>query len=214
VESPALDGQSFGRRRTSTSDSVASRYGAVDPADPRHEGIVNLDLAPRNADGRVEYSTTVEIYRPIDMSRWNRAIYHTVPNRGGAGAGEDALLELGFALVRVGWQGDLTPTHTNIVAFLPVARRPDGSPVVGRAMEELIFNDAERVSVARLTYETASLDPSRATLTVRHDQSSPRATPADLRWGLRRRARSGSSGRPATTAARSTSSSTRRRTRS
>lgn len=183
VESPALDGRSFGS---------VGRYerlrglmhGAVDPSDPRHRDIVNLDRAPRNAAGKVEYSTTVEIYRPVDMRRWNRAIYHTVPNRGGAGAGEDVLLEMGFALVRVGWQGDLRATDTNVVPFLPVARNADGSSVVGRAMEEFIFNDEERVSVARLTYETASLDPSRATLTVRHDQQSPRARPADLRWSF------------------------------
>ncbi|HUF76689.1 MAG TPA: alpha/beta hydrolase domain-containing protein [Longimicrobiales bacterium] len=181
VESPALDGRSFGsvgpyeRLR-----GVA--HGAVDPDDRRHEGIANLALAPRNADGRVEYSTTFEIYRPVDMRRWNRAIYHTVPNRGGAGAGEDVLLERGFALVRVGWQGDIAQTETNIVAHLPVARRPDGSSIVGPAMEEFIFNDAERVSVGRLTYEAASLDPARATLTVRHDQTSARATPPDLRW--------------------------------
>ena len=182
VESPALDGRSFGSvGRYERLRGVM--HGAVDPDDPRHREIVNLALAPRNAAGRVEYSTTVEIYRPVDMRRWNRAIYHTVPNRGGSGAGEDVLLEMGFALVRVGWQGDLTPTHTNIVPFLPVAHRPDGSSVVGRAMEEFIFNDAERVSVARLTYEAASLDPGRATLTVRRDQSSPRAQPADLRWG-------------------------------
>ena len=182
VESPALDGRSFGTAGP-YERLRGVMHGAVDPDDPRHREIANLALAPRNAAGRVEYSTTVEIYRPIDMRRWNRAVYHTVPNRGGSGAGEDILLEMGFALVRVGWQGDLTPTHTNIVPFLPVARRPDGSSVVGHAMEEFIFNDAERVSVARLTYEAASLDPDRATLTVRHDQASPRGQPAGLRWG-------------------------------
>jgi hypothetical protein len=84
----------------------------------------------------------------------------------------------------VGWQGDLEPTDTNIVPFLPVARQPDGSPIIGRAMEEFIFNEEERASIGRLTYETASLDPSRATLTVRHDQASPRTVPADLRWSF------------------------------
>jgi hypothetical protein len=38
------------------------------------------------------------------------------------------------------------------------------------------------VSVARLTYTAASRDASRARLTVRHDQASPRATPSDLSW--------------------------------
>lgn len=82
VESPALDGERFGQvgHYERLRGTV---YGAVDPADPRHREIVNLDQAPRNVRGRVEYSTTVEIYRPVDMSRWNRTLYHTVPNRGG-----------------------------------------------------------------------------------------------------------------------------------
>ena len=130
MESPALGGQSFG---------AAGQYeflrgvvaGEVDPAAPRHAHIVNLDNAPRNAAGRVEYRATVEIYRPIDMTRWNRALYHTVSNRGRGGAAEPALLERGFVFVRVGWQGDLIPTDSNIVAYLPVASNPDGSPIVG-----------------------------------------------------------------------------------
>ena len=122
--------------------------GEVDPADPRHQDIVNIDRAPRNAAGRVAYRATVEIYRPIDMARWNRALYHTVSNRGGAGAAPPALLERGFAFVRIGWQGDLTPTASNIVAYLPVATSSDGSPIVGAALEEFIFNDAEPARAA------------------------------------------------------------------
>ena len=181
VESPALDGQRFGQvGQYERLRGIA--YGEVDPNDPRHREIVNLEHAPRNGSGRVEYRTTVEIYRPIDMTRWNRAIYHTVANRGGAGAAEPALLERGFALVRVGWQGDLSPTDQNIVAFLPVAKNPDGSSIVGAALEERIFNDADPVSRARLTYATASRDPGETTLTVRRSQQAPRVTPADLAW--------------------------------
>ena len=137
VESPALDGESFGPvGQYERLRGIA--YGEVDPADPRHQGIVNLAHAPLNARGKVEYATTVEIYRPIDQSRWNHAIYHTVPNRGGANGDEPALLERGFAMVRVGWQGDIAPTDRNIVSFLPVAKNPDGSPIVGRSLEEFI----------------------------------------------------------------------------
>ena len=181
VASPALGGDSFGE---------AGQYellrgvvtGEVDPADARHEHIVNLDRAPRNAAGRVEYRATVEIYRPIDMSRWNRALYHTVSNRGGAGAAEAALLERGFAFVRVGWQGDLAPTGSNIVAYLPVASNPDGSSIVGPALEEFIFNDAESVSRGRLTYPAASLDPRGGMLSVRATQDADRMRPDDLQW--------------------------------
>ena len=181
VESPALDGERFGAvGQYEFLRGVV--YGETDPADPRHRGIVNLGKAPRNARGRVEYSTTVEIYRPIDMARWNRAIYHTVPNRGRAGAAENTLLEKGFAFVRVGWQGDLSPTETNIVPFLPVAREADGSSILGQAVEEFIFDDAEAVSRAPLTYKAVSLDQRMATLTVRQRQASQRITPDDLRW--------------------------------
>ncbi|HET9948822.1 MAG TPA: alpha/beta hydrolase domain-containing protein [Longimicrobiales bacterium] len=183
VESPALEGRAFGT--VGAYERLRGVfYGEVDPADPRNATIADLDLAPRNARGKVEYATTVEIYRPIDMSRWNRAIYHTVPNRGGAGAAPAALLERGFALVRVGWQGDIPPTGSNVVAMLPVARNPDGTPVTGPALEEWIFDDDARTSVASLSYEAASLDESRAKLTVRHTQESPRETPADLRWSF------------------------------
>ena len=181
VESPALDGQRFGRvGQYKQLRGVV--YGEVDPSDPRHRDIVNLDRAPRNDAGRVEYSTTVEIYRPIDMTRWNRAVYHTVPNRGGPGAASPTLLELGFALVRVGWQGDLAPTDRNIVPFLPIAKNPDGSSIVGPALEEFIFNDDDPVSRAHLTYQAASLDPGQAALTVRLSQTTPRLTPDELTW--------------------------------
>ena len=186
VESPALGGQSFGAigRYEFLRGVVA---GELDPADPRHAHIVNLDNAPRNAAGRVEYRATVEIYRPVDMSRWNRALYHTVSNRGGGGAAEPALLERGFVFVRVGWQGDLTPTDSNIVAYLPVASNQDGSPIVGPALEEFIFNDAESVSRGRLTYPAASREPRGGMLSVRATQDAERRRPDDLHVALRRR---------------------------
>jgi len=181
VESPALDGRRYGD--VGQYEFLRGTfYGEVDPSDPRHTGIVNIEHAPRNARGHVEYSTTVEIYRPVDMSKWNHAIYHTVPNRGGAGTGHRALMEMGFALVRVGWQGDIESTDRNIVPTLPIARNDDGSPIVGPALEEFIFGDDEHVSRGRLSYPTSTLDPTKATLTVRRTLDSPRLTPTDMKW--------------------------------
>ena len=120
VESPAFDGQSFGSvGQYERLRGVA--YGEVDPDNVRHREIVNLDKAPLNARGRVEYSTTVEIHRPIDLASGNRAIYHIVPNRGRANAGDVLLREMGFTVVQVGWQGDHTATDTNIEPFLTVS---------------------------------------------------------------------------------------------
>ena len=181
VESPAFGGESFGDiGQYERLRGVA--YGDVDPDDVRHREMVNLMKAPLNARGRVEYSTTVEIYRPIDLERWNNAIYHIVPNRGRANAGDEILREMGFVVVQVGWQGDLTATDTNVVPFLPIAKNPNGSMLVGPAAEEFIFNDEEPVSEAELSYASATLMPAMATLTVRARQGAPRLMLEDPVW--------------------------------
>ena len=80
--------------RPSTPQSAACT-GWTSPrgADHLHEVNRNTDVFPGvnfvyslrpDMNLRVGYSTTVEIVRPVDMRRWNRALYHTVPNRGGA----------------------------------------------------------------------------------------------------------------------------------
>ncbi len=183
VESPAFDGESFGDvGQYERLRGVA--YGEVDPDDARNREIVNLTKAPLNTRGRVEYSTTVEIYRPIDLAKWNRALYHIVPNRGGASAGDALFREMGFAVVQVGWQGDLTATETNIVPFLPVAKNPNGSSVVGPSVEEFIFNDDEAVSQVDLTYATVALLPALATFTVRTKQGARRVPLEESDWGF------------------------------
>ena len=183
VESPAFDGQSFGDiGQYERLRGVA--YGEVDPNDVRHREIVNITEAPLNTRGRVEYSTTVEIYRPIDLERWNKAIYHIVPNRGGASAGDAVFREMGFVVVQVGWQGDLTATDTTIVPFLPIARYPSGSSIVGPTVEEFIFDDEEVVSEASLTYAAAALMPGLATFTVRARQGAPRVPIEEPDWSF------------------------------
>ena len=183
VESPAFDGQSFGDiGQYERLRGVA--YGEVDPNDVRHREIVNIPEAPLNTRGRVEYSTTVEIYRPIDLERWNKAIYHIVPNRGGASAGDAIFREMGFVIVQVGWQGDLTATDRNIVPFLPIATYAGGASIIGPAVEEFIFNDEERVSEANLTYATTALVPALATFTVRAKQGDPRVPIEEPDWSF------------------------------
>jgi len=44
-------------------------YGELDPKDP-HKTIINdIDLAPANAAGKVEYMATFFLVKPIDMSQ-------------------------------------------------------------------------------------------------------------------------------------------------
>jgi hypothetical protein len=58
---------------------------AVDPNDPLNAVIVDLDKAPRNSSGMVEFSTQVMIMKPVDMSLSNHKIFYRVNNRGNDG---------------------------------------------------------------------------------------------------------------------------------
>src|ERR1700756_3061615 len=57
-------------------------YMEVDPADPLNAVIVNIEKAPRNARGMVEFSAPFFILKPTDMARGNHKIFYTINNRG------------------------------------------------------------------------------------------------------------------------------------
>src|SRR6516165_1676372 len=55
--SPAFDGASFGA--AGQYETIAGRaFGELDPNDPKNAIIQDIKLAPRNAKGMVEYTTT------------------------------------------------------------------------------------------------------------------------------------------------------------
>ena len=81
-ESPAFRGQAFGP--AGQFETLSGRfYGELDPKDPHNAIITDIQFAPRNARGMVEYSATFAISKPIDMSKSSGVLFYTVPNRGG-----------------------------------------------------------------------------------------------------------------------------------
>src|SRR5262245_38859984 len=50
---------------------VGTVFFALDPNNPRNKAIADLDKAPRNARGEVEFSADLSIYKPKDMARGN-----------------------------------------------------------------------------------------------------------------------------------------------
>src|SRR5436190_17859432 len=81
VESPAFEGRSFGT--VGTYDRIIGRATiAISPSDPHNSVIVDIDRAPRNAQGMVEATTDVEILRPSVAANGNRALIYDVVNRG------------------------------------------------------------------------------------------------------------------------------------
>jgi hypothetical protein len=61
---------------------VGTVYFAVDPKDPRNAVIANIDKAPVNAEGKVEFSSDLYIMRPLDAARSNGVAFVDVVNRG------------------------------------------------------------------------------------------------------------------------------------
>jgi Alpha/beta hydrolase domain len=172
--SPAFDGQSFGS--AGQYETLAGRaFGELDPNDPHNAIITDLQLAARNARGRVEYVATFFLVKPIDMSRSSRLLWHDVPNRASRVTIPPAERNLGDIGLSSGWQGDnagnSVPQADNDYVVVPVAKNPDGSPVTGRVLGRIVNArgpDSQPMFVQGnpVPYKPASLDTTKATLTT------------------------------------------------
>jgi len=81
VVEPFAEGRSFGEAGSYLRIKGVAR-GELDPAAPENRVIVDLDTAPRNARGLVEYETDFFILRPADPARTNGVLVYDVTNRG------------------------------------------------------------------------------------------------------------------------------------
>jgi hypothetical protein len=64
MESPTLEGHAFGS--SGKYEKLTGHFsGELDPNDPINAFIVNIDLAPRNAQGMVEYAADFRILKPV-----------------------------------------------------------------------------------------------------------------------------------------------------
>ena len=171
----------------------------VDPTDPLNAVIVNLDKAPRNARGMVEFTTPFWIVKPVDMSRGNQKIWYAVNNRGNSDLAFRATLadvptlmakrlELGFAHVDAGWHGDGIANASQLFPAFPVATQPNGSPIVGPLRLEYLPT-ANAFTLPLIVapwkpYEAADTNTAHATINVRDRQDAPRTTISSNRWAF------------------------------
>ena len=61
---------------------IGEAKAVIDPKVAPNTGIVDLDRAPRNADGLVEYSFDVQILKPADIGKGNGVLFYEINNRG------------------------------------------------------------------------------------------------------------------------------------
>src|SRR5712691_4145045 len=61
---------------------VGKVYFAVAPENPHNRIISDIEKAPRNSQGKVEFSADLFILRPKDPARGNGVLFFDVVNRG------------------------------------------------------------------------------------------------------------------------------------
>jgi hypothetical protein len=152
---PFADGAVFGD--AGAYERVKGTFkGELDPADPRNRVIVNIDKAPRNAAGRVEYEADFHILRPADPARGSRKLIFDVTNRGRQyvhwvmmdsrtvrndpraveDAGNGLLLRRGYVIVSSGWDPD-APRANGGLAMKPVVAMNGTAPIMRVIRDEL-----------------------------------------------------------------------------
>ena len=81
-------------------------FGELDPNDAHNTLITDIDLAPKNANGKVEYIASFRLRLPTDLSLASGVMWHDVPNRGGNVAFPTDSFAAHDVQLLSGWQGD------------------------------------------------------------------------------------------------------------
>jgi hypothetical protein len=181
--------------------------GMLDPEAAANAGIVDLDKAPRNAKGLVDYATDFDILRPKDPLRGSGILVYDVPNRGAKrifnllddipandpartndpktreDAGLGFCLGRGYSLVWSGWDPGAPRANSGLGGEFPAAL-DRGRPIVRRIRDEFHFGTRAPGdgSVRRLSYPAATTDQPAARLTVRDRESDQRSDIPQDEW--------------------------------
>ena len=179
-------------------------YLTIDALAPENQAVADIRLAPRDAQGRVHFTTDFVLLRPVDPARANGRLLYDVNNRGnltalaafnsGRGgnlpltaedAGNGFLMEQGYAVLATGWSWDIEPGGDRLRADLPVAT-DGGKPLTGKVEGEITVtqatNTASHVGIAALAYEPTRPDDPEAVLAVREGPYGTRTPIARNRW--------------------------------
>jgi Alpha/beta hydrolase domain len=132
---------------------------AVDPLHPANAAICDLQLAPRNAAGLVEFSSDLSLVLPLDGWRANGRCIVELPNRGRrrvvammncappdapvgpqAHAGDGFLFARGYTVASIGWQWDVYPSPELLGLAAPSAMQ-GAKPIGGETMVEIRPNE-------------------------------------------------------------------------
>ncbi|HWL10480.1 MAG TPA: alpha/beta hydrolase domain-containing protein [Planctomicrobium sp.] len=188
---------------------VGRVYYEIDPQLPQNQGIIDLEYAPLNARGKVEFSSDLFILAPTDPAKGNGALFYDTNNRGnklalgqfGSGGGNDPktrqdagngfLYRQGFTVVWNGWNAECLPGNHRLCLTAPVARNADGTPITGLVRYEF-FPDRKGLFRCNINqrspgHQHGSYTPTqsgidKATLTIRSRPTDERALIPTDQW--------------------------------
>lgn len=209
TRAPLADGHKFGQSGPYERLRGHAHF-TVDPNAPAQSGIRDLEFAPRNACGNVEFSADFLILKPVDPARGNGRLFDDCGNRGNmrslqyfndapAGnhpvtredAGNGFLFRRGYTLLWSAWQSDVVPGNDRMVLDVPVATQ-QGTPITGTVLQEYAVRDRDTYAmpisgrVDAHSYPTVSLDTRNASLTRRRYPYSDREPVPPDEWEFAR----------------------------
>ncbi len=217
---PFAGGKSFGEVGPYDQITAIARY-AIDPKDARNQRIIDLDLAPRNAEGKVEFAADVVILTPKDPAKGNGAIFYDVNNRGrqlalgmfnrpvggpspggNNPAGDGFLMRKGYTVVWSGWIGEMLPGDGRLLLQPPQAYE-NGKLVRGIVRYEMSSDmKVKAMSLSRRpnhgVYSPTTIGEAKGVLTKRATVDAPRQIVSREKWKLIRIATRSSTGVPPT----------------
>lgn len=185
----------------------------VDPTNPVNQIITDINLAPRNANGKVEFRSDFYLIKPKDIGHGNGTVLYEVSNRGGKGMlgyfnnaagsrapqtaeemGDGFLLRNGFTILWLGWQFDVPLQDGRMRVYPPIAT-DGGNPITGLVRSEVIVIDraydrslADRNHIA---YPVANPNDPANVMTVRDGVDQARRVVPRSQWRFARREENG-----------------------
>ncbi len=190
---------------------VGRVYFGVDPKNIHNARIVDLDKAPRNAQGEVEFSADLYLLKPKDMNKGNGSVLFEVSNRGGKGihyivdgrgdypveaeVGDGFLMRQGYTVAWVGWEFDIPDEGDRLKLLAPIAHDPGGKEIRGLVRSD--FTPAQKTEDMPLghsllgptggkSYPVADAASAKNILTVRDTPESARQTIPRAQWSFAR----------------------------
>ena len=185
---------------------------SVDPLHAANSGVVDLDRAARDADGRVRFEAAATLLQPVDPTKANGRLLGDVVNRGGRTfvaynlaardaskpdwipAGDGFLMRRGWTIASIGWQWDV-PAGPGLVGLEAPIALDGGEPIEGSvAITHQGFVPAPHVFLADRTHRpymaagsgAAGIEQADARLLVRDYPDAPRREIERVRWRFAR----------------------------